>query len=79
MNGWSNAATWTVAAWIDNDEALYRLMSLMAKRPAGPINDKAARRAWSAWAPEAAKRDLRPDFALVDWTEIAEHVKELAE
>ncbi len=31
MNGWTNWETWNVAAWIDNDETLNRIMTLSAK------------------------------------------------
>ena len=31
MNGWTNWETWNVAAWIDNDEMLNRIMTLSAK------------------------------------------------
>ena len=31
MNGWTNWETWNIAAWIDNDEMLNRIMTLSAK------------------------------------------------
>ena len=65
-NGWTNWATWNVALWVDNDEAIYR-----ARRRAG-LTDTASLRAFleAIW-PEGRTPD-GADFEDANLVEILE-------
>ena len=44
--GWTNYETWAVSLWINQDEAMYRYLRLIAKLPQLGIDKDKALREW---------------------------------
>lgn len=87
-NGWANRATWNISLWIDNDENLYRAASNAVDKIRS--RDTLAETVTPAWAKAFATVEFESCFGKpetpdgirtndpdIDWSQIADMIKEL--
>ena len=73
--GWTNYETWAVSLWINQDEAMYRYLRLIAKLPQLGIDKDKALREWVEGMNPLTDGSMFSDLlgraiGKVNWTEI---------
>ena len=73
--GWTNYETWAVSLWINQDEAMYRYLRLIAKLPQLGIDKDKALREWVEGMNPLTDGSMFGDLlggaiGKVNWTEI---------
>ncbi len=73
--GWTNYETWAVSLWINQDEAMYRYLRLIAKLPQLGIDKDKALREWVEGMNPLTDGSMFGDLLggaieKVNWTEI---------
>ena len=73
--GWTNYETWAVGLWINQDEAMYRYLKLLARSPQLGIDKDRALREWVEGMNPLTDASMFSDLlqraiGQVNWTEI---------
>ena len=79
-NGYENYETWNVCLWLANDEPMYRAAVAFARDYDGDVNARAAARLVMDELMPDGTPDFsgRSDYSLVNWTEVANDVNDMA-